>query len=217
MFSALYTIRAGETHPFELLSTDRSLFFVAVLYISVKMLVWQDIFSDDEVMSDSHKVQPVVDEDGEEISGLMQVESKMITKGGDNIDVGCGNAFGGEDDEGADDSVEKVNNIIDETVGFGYVETGFETKSELKTYLKSYFRRIMKDLKSSGAEDEKVGQFKSDAQGIVKYLSGIFKELQFYMFRSMDSEGGMSFGYYPDGAHNPTFLYIKWGLKEVKF
>lgn len=180
------------------------------------MLVWQDIFTDDEVMSDSFKVSPVVDEEGNEVSGLFQVQSKQVSKGGDNIDIGCGNAFGGEEEE-VDDSVETVNNIIDETVGFGYTETGFESKSDLKTFLKSYFRKIMKHLKSSGADDDKIAAFKGDAQGIVKHLVSLYKELQFFMFRSMDSEAGMAFGYYPEGAHHPTFLYIKWGLKETKF
>lgn len=182
-----------------------------------KMLVWQDIFTDDEVMSDSFKIEPVVDGDGNEVTGLFQVQSSQVVKGGDNVDIGCGNAFGGDEEEAADDSVEKVNNIIDDSVGFGYTETGFESKSDLKTFLKSYFRKIMKHLKSNDADDEKIGQFKSDAQGIVKHLVSLYKELQFFMFRSMDSEAGMAFGYYPEGAHHPTFLYIKWGLKEVKF
>jgi hypothetical protein len=134
-----------------------------------------------------------------------------------NVDVGCGDAFGGGDND-VDDSVETVNNIIDESVGFGYCETGFDTKSDLKTYLKSYFRKIMKHLKASDASDEKLEAFKSDAQEIVKYLTGpLFKDLQFYMFRSLDSEAGMAFSYYPEGDTTPTFLYIKWGLKEVKF
>lgn len=36
-----------------------------------------------------------------------QVESATTVKGADNVDIGCGNAFGGED-EAVDDSVEKV-------------------------------------------------------------------------------------------------------------
>ncbi len=36
-----------------------------------------------------------------------QVQSATTVKGADNVDIGCGNAFGGED-EAVDDSVEKV-------------------------------------------------------------------------------------------------------------
>lgn len=35
------------------------------------------------------------------------MESATTVKGADNVDIGCGNAFGG-DDEAVDDSVEKV-------------------------------------------------------------------------------------------------------------
>lgn len=41
------------------------------------------------------------------IVGVWQVESGTTVKGADSVDIGCGNAFGG-DDEAVDDSVEKV-------------------------------------------------------------------------------------------------------------
>ncbi|RHY32857.1 hypothetical protein DYB32_002162 [Aphanomyces invadans] len=180
------------------------------------MLVWQDIFTDDEVVSDSHNVYEAKDKEGNLIPGMIEVASKTVTKGGLNVDVGCGDAFGGGDQD-VDDSVETVNNIIDESVGFGYTETGFNSKADLKTYLKSYFRKIIKHLKATNASDETLDQFKSDAQEIVKALVGMYDDLQYYMFRSMDSEAGMAYSYYKDGATTPVFMYIKWGLKEVKF
>lgn len=62
-------------------------------------------------ISDALKIQPVV-EGGEEVPGLFEVESAMVTVGGGDIDIGCGNAFGGGgDDEGADDSAQKENNV----------------------------------------------------------------------------------------------------------
>ncbi|ETV73659.1 hypothetical protein H257_11761 [Aphanomyces astaci] len=180
------------------------------------MLVWMDIFTDDEVVSDSHKVYEAKDKEGNLIPGMLEVASKTVSKGGVNVDVGCGDAFGGGDNE-VDDSVETVNNIIDESVGFGYTETGFNSKADLKTYLKSYFRKIIKHLKATNASDETLDSFKSDAQEIVKALVGLYDDLQYYMFRSMDSEAGMAFSYYKEGEATPVFLYIKWGLKEVKF
>lgn len=51
-------------------------------------------------------------EGGEEVPGLFEVESAMIVVGGGDIDIGCGNAFGGAaEDEGADDSAQKENNV----------------------------------------------------------------------------------------------------------
>lgn len=42
------------------------------------------------------------------LNGLtrLKVDSSMMAKGGDNVDIGCGDAFGGGEE--VDDSVEKV-------------------------------------------------------------------------------------------------------------
>jgi hypothetical protein len=37
----------------------------------------------------------------DQVEGLMMCESKMISKNNDEVDVGCGNAFGGEGAEEA--------------------------------------------------------------------------------------------------------------------
>nr|CCA28263.1 conserved hypothetical protein [Albugo laibachii Nc14] len=180
------------------------------------MLVWQDIFTDDEVVSDANQIQLVKDVNGDEIPGMIMVQSRNVAKGSDSVDIGCGDAFGSGDQE-VDDSVETVNNISDDSIGFGYTEISFASKTELKNYLKSYFRKIMKHLKTSEVTDEKLDSFKKEAQEIVKFLVAKYDDLQYYMFRSCDTEAGLSFSYYPDGATTPVFMYIKWGLKEVKF
>jgi hypothetical protein len=92
--------------------------------------VYQDIFSAEEIISDSFDIVPVFDGVGGE------VKSKLVIKGGVNVDIGCGNAFGqkagGEGQEPeepieeVEDKEEKVNNIID---AFKYQPTPF-TKAE---------------------------------------------------------------------------------------
>jgi Translationally controlled tumour protein len=56
---------------------------------------------------------------GTQVSGLMFCESKMITKSDGDVDIGCGNSFGGDagDDGPLDSGVSQVNNVID---GFQY-------------------------------------------------------------------------------------------------
>ena len=49
------------------------------------------------------------------------VESKNIPKGEDNVDIGCGNEFGGGgEEEAVDPNIEMVNNIVD---SFKYTQT----------------------------------------------------------------------------------------------
>jgi hypothetical protein len=84
------------------------------------MLVYKDLFTDDEIISDSYPQRPVLNGE-DEVPGLFEVDSRIVAVGGDNIDIGCGSEFGGGDvDVAVDDSIEKENNIISERAGFGY-------------------------------------------------------------------------------------------------
>lgn len=72
---------------------------------------------DAEIISDGYKLVPMFDDT------CFKVQSKMIVVGEVNVDVGCGNAFGGKNEEeeegGAQGGapVEKVNDLI---TNFGY-------------------------------------------------------------------------------------------------
>ncbi|CAM9136272.1 unnamed protein product [Choristocarpus tenellus] len=177
------------------------------------MIVYKDLVSEDEMMTDVFKQNPVVDDDGEVVEGLFEVDSTTMVKGADNIDIGCGDAFGGEA-EVVDDSVEKVNNVIDP---FKYTEIPFDKKAQFKDYLKEYVRAVRQKMKELGYEQPRIKEFMSQAPGIVKFLLSKFADMQTFALESMNPDGAMAFGYYKEGAHNPTFVYIKAALKEDKF
>jgi Translationally controlled tumour protein len=133
---------------------------------------------------------------------------------GASVDIGCGNAFGGEDDAGADDGGEKVNNVIDEVIGFDLHEVPMG-KKDLKEYLGNYCKALRLKLK----EDEKVAgpdvkAFTQAAPIFCKWLLTMYDELQFYTSSSMDPDGSMVFSYYT-GA-NPIFVYITMGMYAEK-
>lgn len=50
----------------------------------------------------------------------------------------------------------------------------------------------------------------------LRFLLGKFADMQTFAGESMTAEGGMAFGYYKDGAHNPTFAYITMALEAEK-
>ena len=54
------------------------------------MRIFQDIFTDEEFISDSYNI--VLIHDGV----IGQVKSRMVAKQDVDVDVGCGNAFGGQ-------------------------------------------------------------------------------------------------------------------------
>lgn len=144
----------------------------------------------------------------------MFVESKMITKS-DDVDVGCGNAFGGGggDDDGPLDTSMMVNNVID---GFQYTETQIGTIGDFKAWIKEYMNTLRAAMKEKGLGKEKIQEFMATAPVIAKYLFENFSNLQFYLGPSFNPET-MVFSMYPEGATVPNFYYIIPGYQQTKF
>lgn len=143
----------------------------------------------------------------------MYCESKMINKSGDDIDIGCGNAFGGDaEDAGGDSGEEKVNNVID---AFQYTETQLGSAMELKGWIKEYMNAVVLKKREKGIPKEQIQKFKACAPNIAKFLIKNFSELQFYLTASFNPES-MVFSIYPEGGMTPNFYFIMGGLDEAK-
>lgn len=182
---------------------------------SLAMIVYRDIISGDEMLSDAFPLKPVIDSDGEVVPGLMMCESKMITKSDGDIDVGCGNAFGGggDDDGPLDSGAVQVNNVIE---GFQYTETQVGSASDFKSWIKEYMNAIRTYMRSKGKDKEEIQAFMATAPGIAKFLLKNFNDLQFYLGPAFNPET-MVFAMYPEGAVAPNFYYIIQGFEQVKF
>eukprot|EP00897_Mesotaenium_endlicherianum_P000596 jgi/Mesen1/10537/ME000083S10044 len=167
------------------------------------MLIYQDIVSGDEMLSDSFEVTEIQN------GILFEVPGKWVNKGPLDVDIG-GNpsAEEGGEDEGVEDQAVKVVDIIDT---FRLQEQPPYDKKGFMAYIKGYLQKITPQIPA-----DRQDQFKADVQGAVKYLLGKLSDLQFFVGEGMNAEGGMAFAYYKDGSADPTFIYFKDGLKEVK-
>lgn len=144
----------------------------------------------------------------------MYCESKQISKAGGDVDIGCGNSFGGGDeDAGVDNTAEMVNNVID---SFQYTETQIGTAMDFKSWIKEYMNALVLKLRESGTPKEEIQAFKASAPGIATFFLKKFSEVQFYLGPSFNPES-MVFSIYPDGATCPNFYFIMAGLKQEKF
>jgi len=181
------------------------------------MIVYRDIISGDEMLSDAYKLVPVIDSEGNEVPGLMMCESQLVSSGDGDIDVGCGNAFGGASEEdaagGAPTGATMVNNIIH---GFNYTETQIGSASDFKAWIKEYMNAVRAALKAKGKEKEEIQAFMATATPIAKFFLKNFSGLQFYLGPSFNSET-MVFSLYPEGATTPNFYYIMAGYTAEKF
>ncbi|KAG9443788.1 hypothetical protein H6P81_015128 [Aristolochia fimbriata] len=167
------------------------------------MLVYQDLLTGDELLSDSFPYREI------ENGMLWEVDGKWVVQGAIDVDIGANpSAEGGEEDEGVDDQAQKVVDIVDT---FRLQEQPSFDKKQFLTFMKRYIKLLTPKL-----EGEQQEQFKKHIEGATKYLLSKIKDLQFFVGESMHDDGSLVFAYYKDGATDPTFLYLAHGLKEVK-
>ncbi|KAL7145334.1 hypothetical protein ABFS83_07G075100 [Erythranthe nasuta] len=167
------------------------------------MLVYQDLLTGDELLSDSFPYKEI------ENGGLWEVDGKWVVTGSVDVDIGANpSAEGGGEDEGVDDQAVKVVDIVDT---FRLQEQPPFDKKQFVAYIKKYIK-----LLSAKLEGEQLEQFKKTIEGATKFLLGKIKDLQFFVGESMHDDSTLVFAYYKEGATDPTFLYFPHGLKEIK-
>lgn len=179
------------------------------------MIIYKCRVTNDELLSDAFKPRTVVDSEGNEVTGLIEIKSQKVNKDGGAIDIGCGNEFGGGADD-VDDNAEIVNNVIDETFGFALTEVPMR-KKDLKDYLAGYCKSIRMKLKEDDSvAGPEVKAFTQAAPAFCKWLLTMHSEMQFYISPAMDPDGAMAFAYYKGEDVDPTFVYIEGGLIQEK-
>ncbi|GLT32495.1 hypothetical protein SLA2020_071600 [Shorea laevis] len=167
------------------------------------MLVYQDLITGDELLSDSFPYK--------ELFGgvLWEVEGKWVVQGAVDVDIGANpSAEGGEEDEGVDDQAVKVVDIVDT---FRLQEQPPFQKKEFMAYVKKFVKKLTDKLEGDAQEN-----FKKNVEPAVKFLISKLSDLQFFVGESMQDDACIVFAYYKDGATDPTFLYFGHALKEIK-
>ena len=166
------------------------------------MLVYQDLLTGDELLSDSFPYKEL------ENGMLWEVDGKWVIQGAVDVDIGANPSAEGGDDEGVDDQAVKVVDIVDT---FRLQEQPPFDKKQFVTFMKRYIKNLTEKL-----DEEKKELFKKNIESATKYILGKIKDLQFFVGESMLDDGSLVFAYYKEGATDPTFLYFAYGLKEVK-
>ncbi|KAL5117990.1 hypothetical protein ACEQ8H_004135 [Pleosporales sp. CAS-2024a] len=168
------------------------------------MIIYKDILTDDEIISDSYDLK--------EIDGVAyEADCRKITVGGETFDTGA-NASAEEAEEGAEDNVEQV---IDVVHSFRLNATGFDKKGYL-TYLKGYMKAVKEALKAKGADEAEIKDFESKAQGFAKKIIANFKDYEFYTGESMNPDGMIVLLNYREDGVTPYVTVWKHGLSEMK-
>lgn len=180
------------------------------------MLVYTDVFTNDEVISDSYKQQaPFSQSDLADVA--FEVESRRVTKGDEdygisaNVDEDAGE--GATAEGGADAST--VIDIVDK---FALEEYSMK-KNDFKAYIKGYMGHLMKYLEANSVD--RVSIFKAGIAGLVKKVLEEWDSVEVYMCPNYcdyapESKAMPIIAYYKGEETSPRFIFMKDGLKEMK-
>ncbi|TPX18547.1 uncharacterized protein E0L32_011585 [Thyridium curvatum] len=169
------------------------------------MIIYTDILTGDEIISDSYDLKLVDDI-------VYEADCAMITEGGVEVDIGA-NASAEEAEEALEDQAVKVNNIVH---SFRLQSTSFDKKSFLG-YLKGYMKAVKAALQEAGKSAEEVKAFETGASKFVKdTLLPNFKDYEFYTGESMNPDGMVVLLNYREDGVTPYIMVWKHGLKETK-
>lgn len=170
------------------------------------MKLYIDIFSNDEIISDSYNMEMIYENVG------CKVKSQYLVKD-EKYDVyGAGNAFANPDakEEEVNNEVVKVLDVMD---SFDYKETVFDKKS-YGTYLKAYMGKILEHLTKN--KPDRVEAFKVGAKAMGSWIMSNYGDFTFYTPKSYDSENSIILSYFEKDAETPTFVYFLDGLRTEK-
>ncbi|CAI5972678.1 unnamed protein product [Closterium sp. NIES-64] len=164
------------------------------------MLVYQDLISGDDLLSDCFEAKEIQ-------NGIFyEVEGNWVVKGGIKVDIGANPSAEGGEEEAVEEQSEKVVDIVNT---FRLREQPAFDKKAFAGYLKGYAQKLAGLMPA-----ERVAQFRVDSPAACMWLMSKLADLQFFVGESLNLEGSIVYAYYKDGAANPTFIYFKDGLKE---
>jgi hypothetical protein len=168
------------------------------------MIIFKDIITGDEVMSDSYDLKEVD-------NVVYEVDCQMITLGAESFDTGA-NASAEEAEESVEDSAVQVNNVVN---SFRLQQTSFDKKQYL-SHLKGYMKSVKEKLKEKNAPESTITEFEKGAQAYAKKIIGNFKDYDFYTGETMDPDGMVLLMNYREDGVTPFVTVWKHGLTEMK-
>ncbi|KAI9351380.1 translationally controlled tumor-associated [Obelidium mucronatum] len=167
------------------------------------MLLFTDIVSGDEVLSDAYKLTEIDD-------FLIEVDCQMIKVREGDVDIGANASAEGGDDEGVEEGEQIVNNVV---YSFRLQSSGFDKKGYM-SYIKGYMKAVKEHLTATNSP--RLADFQAKAQVAVKKILENFGDYEFYVGESMNPEGMVLLLNYREDGTTPYFTLWKDGLKSQK-
>lgn len=143
-----------------------------------RMLLYEDIISGDEMVSDGFKIV--------EVDNIAyEVDCRMVVVKEGDVDIGA-NASAEEEQEALEDGAVTVNDVVH---SFRLQSTAFDKKAYM-TYIKGYMKAVKKYLEENNPD--RVPIFEDKVKDFVKKILGNFGDYEFYTGESMNPDGAVA-------------------------
>ena len=169
-----------------------------LLFSEFNMKTYRDVFSGDELFSDTYKVS-LVDNMMYEVLGKYKStkEDKVVLEGN----------FGFCAD------YEATTSGIDIILNHKLVNTGFGEKKNFSKYLMCYREKVLKYLEENDRTAE-IDEFKSNINNVMKEMMGKFKDLQFFTGKTIQIGFLLNFLF---DLFDFTNFFTRFLLQELNF
>jgi len=182
------------------------------------MIVYEDLVSGDQVLSDSRPQAPLkIKIGGVEtvIPNVFTVQSKLVIKGPVEVNTGA-NASKEEQEEGVEDQALKVVDLKDPEVGFGYEGPQDYSEAEFQTLYKTWCKAVKEKIEAKGGKPK---DFMQAAKAFHPAIKENYSSFEVYHTKSFCSESFI-LGYWDDEANEavaPKFIFFEPALNRVKY
>ena len=165
------------------------------------MKTFKDVFSSDELFSDTYKMK-LVD------NVMYEVIGKYETRKEGKVDL--------EGHFGFCSGYEATTSGIDIVLNQKLIKTGFEEKKHFSKYLMFYREKVLKYLEENDRKDE-IDEFKSNINKVMKELLVKYRKFEFFVGPSKDYSAMIVMCEYKnvDGEERPVLMFFKHGLEEL--
>jgi len=167
------------------------------------MIIYKDLFTEDELFSDSFPIQ-LVDGVVYKVKGKLRTETFDI----DEKAIGGNASAEGGGDEGAEAATKQGVDIVMNSRLVEYTLS----KKDYMTHIKDYMKQVKTKLEETNSPDKDL--FQKNVQEFVKDVLGNFKDYQFFCGESMKPEGMLALMKWDE--ETPYMYFFKHGLDAEK-
>lgn len=171
------------------------------------MIIFEDIFTGNEVFSDAYPCKLLHDD------FIWEAEGQVITIDNSIDESAIGGNASAED--GADDTEDVKETAINLVYAFKLKPYDIDKKQYTK-YIKDYGKKLVEKLTAAGKTDEEIKAFKDKMAAVCGKIIKNFKDYDVYIHEDYNEEGMLPLLNYREDGVTPYFTYFAAGVNGVK-